>query len=392
MANDMMSRLISFRRDLHQHPEIGYQEFRTTQKISEILTDLGIAHECAPAGMKTGVVATISKGEGPLAVLRADIDALPMTEQTNLPFASVTGNTMHACGHDVHATMLVGAGMLLRDADFNGTVKLVFQPSEEGVNGDPEHKSGGQRMVEGGVIDGAAACVALHVHPLQPVGQLSYAPGEALACASFFQIHIAGKGGHAGAAPHLAIDPILVASHIIQAAQSIVSRNISPTQPAVFSVTRIHGGTSENVIPDDLTMGGTIRAMNTATYDYIVERLRQILHGAEVAYGVRTTLTFTTRYPSVLNDAGLNEKLAGPVDAVFGSSNLLVTEPMLAAEDFAFFSRRSPSMFYFIGARDTADECFFVHHPRVVMNEACIEPGARFLSAAARQILADYAG
>lgn len=386
MNNQIKEQLIAFRRDLHMHPELGYREFRTTQQISNALTAHAIPHKTGPANMKTGAVATLQKGAGPCIVLRADIDALPINEQTGLPFASQHENVMHACGHDVHATMLLGAAILLKDADFNGTVKFVFQPSEEGIYDDPDHMSGGHRMVEGGEIDGAAACIALHVHPLQPLGQISCALGEALACAGFFTINITGKGGHAGAAPHLSIDPILISSYIVQAAQSIVSRNISPTQPAVLSITKIDGGFNENVIPDTVQMKGTVRAMNTETYELVKSRFRQILDGIALAFNAQIEMFFTVDYPSVLNDKELHKTLQAPLSAVFGD-NIAETQPMLAAEDFAFYSRKAPSMFYFIGAKDTADECFFVHHPRMVANEDCIPMGAEFLSKAALHLL-----
>jgi amidohydrolase len=386
MNSELRERLIAFRRDLHMHPELGYREFRTTQRISEALSAEAIPHITGPANMKTGAVATIKKGDGPCIVLRADIDALPIHEQTDLPYASQTPNTMHACGHDVHATMLLGAAILLKDADFNGTIKCIFQPSEEGVYDDPDHMSGGHRMVEGGIIDDAAHCIALHVHPLQPLGQISCAIGEALACAGFFTINITGKGGHAGAAPHLSIDPILISSYIVQAAQSIVSRNISPTQPAVLSITKIEGGFNENVIPDTVQMKGTVRAMNTETYNLVKSRFYQILEGIAQAFNAKIDMFFTVDYPSVFNDKELHKKLQSPLSEVFGE-NIAETQPMLAAEDFAFYSRKAPSMFYFIGCKDTAPETFFVHHPRMVVNEDCIPMGAEFLSKAALHLL-----
>lgn len=386
MNNDLKDRLIAFRRDLHMYPELGYREFRTTQQISNALTELGISHITGPANMKTGAIATIKKGDGPCIVLRADIDALPINEQTGLAYASKTENVMHACGHDVHTTMLLGAATLLKDADFNGTVKCVFQPSEEGIYDDPDHMSGGHRMVEGGMIDDADACIALHIHPLQPLGQISCCLGEALACAGFFTINITGKGGHAGAAPHLSIDPVLISSYIVQAAQSIISRNVSPTQPAVLSITKIEGGFNENVIPDTVEMKGTVRAMNMETYELVKSRFRQILDGISQAFNAKIEMIFTVDYPSVFNDKELHTRLQSPLSSVFGA-NIAETPPMLAAEDFAFYSRKAPSMFYFIGCKDTADETFFVHHPRMVVNEDCIPMGAEFLSKAALHLL-----
>jgi len=388
-VNDLLTdHLIAIRRDLHQHPELGYKEFRTAGIVAKELTELGIPFLPEAAGTGTGVVATLRKGEGPTIVLRADMDALPIQERTALPFASRTENRMHACGHDVHTTMLLGAAHLLKDREFRGCIKLVFQPSEEGVYDDPERKSGGQRIVESGLLDDAAAALALHVHPMRPAGKIFFAKGEALACVNFFQIEVLGRSGHAGAAPELAIDAILVAANVIQNLQTIVSRNIPPMRPGVISVTMIEGGEKENIIADRVVMKGTIRALDLSTYHTILRRIDEMLKGISLTFHAQISFSVIAEYPSVLNDAAVHTLLEEPLRTTFGKDNVIEEEPMMGGEDFAFFSRKMPSMFYFIGAQDTAKETFFLHHPSVVINEGCIPLGARFLAAGALRLLA----
>ncbi|HMI66407.1 MAG TPA: M20 family metallopeptidase [Cyclobacteriaceae bacterium] len=332
------------------------------------------------------MVATLKKGEGPCVVLRADMDALPMQEETGLPFASTRENVMHACGHDVHTTMLLGAASLLQKKDFNGTIKLVFQPSEEGTNNDPENKSGGQRIMESGELEGARAAVALHVHPLMEVGAIGFMTGQAMAANSCFKLVIHGKSGHA-AFPHLGIDAILVATHLIQSAQAIVSRYTSPIEPVVISFTKIEGGVAQNVIAEKVYLEGTIRAFDLKSMERVIERLNQMITGVSLSFSAQITIEFNLRYPSLLNDPAIHSKIGNSLSTVFGNKNVIPIDPMLASEDFAFYSRKIPSMFYFLGAKSTTSDPFFLHHPKMQVNEACIAPGATFLSEAALELM-----
>jgi amidohydrolase len=381
-------KLIDLRRTIHQYPELGYSEYKTSQLIANELSALGIPFKSGIA--KTGVVATIEKGKGPTIILRADMDALPLKEETNLPFSSKTNNTMHACGHDVHTTMLLGAVHLLKEKEFQGTVKFIFQPSEEGIYDDPEKKSGGQRFAESGELNGAAAALALHVHPLIPVGKIAFTLGNALACTDTFRIDVHGKSAHAGAAPHLGIDAILVSAHLIQAVQSIVSRYTSPTEPVVFSITKIHGGVAANIIADHVNLEGTIRTLNLDVRNIVIERLKKIIEGLKISFGAEIRLEFDLSYPSLVNDKAVHTKLSDSLTKVFGENNVIETEPMLGGEDFAFYSRKIPSMFYFIGARDVNDPVYFVHHPSVVINEDCIPLGSAFLTNGALELMTKY--
>src|SRR5258706_5890148 len=386
MNKDLSEHLIPLRLQLHQFPELGYQEHKTAKLISSELASLGIDHKSGIA--KTGVVATLKKGTGPCVVLRADMDALPMQEETGLPFSSKLDRVMHACGHDVHTAMLLGAASLLHKKDFTGTLKLVFQPSEEGTNNDPENKSGGQRIMESGELDGASAALALHVHPLMEVGTIGFTPGQAMAANSCFKMVIHGKSGHA-AFPHLGIDAILVATNLIQSAQAIVSRYTSPIEPVVLSFTKIEGGVAQNVIAEKVYLEGTIRAFDLRSMERVIERLNQMIAGASASFSAQITLEFNLRYPSLLNDPAIHSKIGNSLNAVFGNKNVIPIDPMLASEDFAFYSRKIPSMFYFLGAKSTTSDPFFLHHPKMQVNEECIAPGVTFLSEAALELVAN---
>ena len=384
MDTNVLTQLINFRRLLHQNPELGYQEYNTSKLVYQQLESINIPFQSGIA--KTGIVAELSKGKGKCIALRADMDALPIQEETTLEFASKNNGIMHACGHDVHTTMLLGAAMKLKDLDFSGKIKFIFQPSEEGVNGDIDKKSGGQRIVELGFLKDVDYALALHVHPLLEVGTLSYASGIALACSSIFTINVFGKAGHAGAAPHLSIDAILIATTIIQNLQSIVSRNISPTKTGVVSVTMINGGSATNIIADHVIIKGTIRALELEDYNLIIERIEKIINGVSLSFGANIDLSIDSFYPSLINDSNLNENLRGVAENIF-KNGLIQVEPMLGGEDFSFYSRTVPSMFYFIGAKDVVDPCYFVHHSIVIINEDCIQLGIDFLTKSALKLL-----
>ncbi len=385
MEVSISDQLVSIRRHLHQIPEIGYQETETSKYICEQLDLLEISYQKGFAG-GTGVLAEISKGKGKTVLLRADIDALPMQEITGLEFASKNQGVMHACGHDMHTTMLLGSIMKLKDADFEGKVKFIFQPSEEGTNGDKEKKSGGQRVVEEGVLDGVDFALALHVNPLAPVGMLNYTPGTALACAGNFTIEVFGKSSHAGAAPHLAIDAVLIGTALVQAFQSIVARNVAPNDEGVVSVSSFHGGTAPNVIADYVKMTGTLRAMTDENFEMILGKIKQIIDGISKAYGAEIKFTLDSHYLSVINDPAVHERLESVGNSVF-KMGLHPIPPTLGAEDFAFYSRKVPSMFYFIGAMSEQKGEFFLHHPKVIFNEDCMVLGSKFLAKSALELL-----
>jgi len=388
MEQQLTERLIAIRRQIHTQPELGYQEIKTSALVRSELTSLGIPFIYDVAG--TGVIATIQKGNGPTVALRADMDALPIKEDTGLPFSSLIDGRMHACGHDIHTTMLIGAANLLTNTDFEGTVKLLFQPSEEGPNGDPESKTGARKFVEAGHLDDVQSALGLHVNPLLPVGQITYALGPALACTGFFTIEVLGKAAHAGAAPELGIDAVLIASQLVQSAQAIVSRNTSPIQTAVLSFTKINGGVAPNVTADRVTIEGTIRSLDLDTYRNIISRLQKIIDGLMVATDAKIHFDLYYDLPGVINDKQVHGHLQQSLQQTFGAANVMEVPAMLAGEDFAYYSRKVPSMFYFLGAEHPASQGYFLHHPKVMFNEDCIPYGASFLANGALEMLRSY--
>jgi amidohydrolase len=381
---DLLNHLIEIRRYLHQYPELGYNEHQTSEVVAIELDKLGIDYKRHVAG--TGIIATLKNGVGKCIALRADMDALPLKEETGLPFSSKVNDVMHACGHDVHTTMLLGAAHQLKEMPFQGTVKFIFQPSEEGTAGDPENKSGGERIANSGELDDVSAALALHIQPLLEVGKISYATGQAMAGNTCFEISIQGKFGHA-AFPHLGVDAIVVASQLIQSAQSIVTRYTSPTEPVVLSFTQIKGGVAPNVTAENVTLTGTIRTIDQETMQSVIERLELLLEGTSKSFGALITIHYDLRYPSLLNDAAIHHTVIPALHQVFGREGAIEAEPVMASEDFAFYSRKIPSMFYFLGARALAEDPQFLHHPAMIVNEDCIGYGVNFLTQAALCLL-----
>lgn len=384
--NDLLfEKLVSIRRKLHQNPELGFHEFETSRLIASQLSELDIPFEIIA---ETGLIGTIKKGEGPVVILRADMDALPVKEDSSVPFESLNEGVMHACGHDLHTTMLIGAAHLLKQIPFEGTVKLIFQPSEEGNARSPQKgKSGGQIVAESGRLDGAKAALGLHVHPLLPVGMLGYRNGEALANVGNFTITVQGKGGHPGAMEHV-IDPVLISAHLITSAQSIIS-HAAPLQAAVLAFTTTHseGEPSFNVIPQTVVLQGSLRAVSIGTYESILGKLNDLMAGLEITHKCRITIEWSAYYPSLLNDKTVHDKLAPVQNRIFGQQNILEGPAQLIGEDFAFYSRIVPSQFYMLGAQTSENNTYFLHHPKVTFNEDCIKTGADFLAEGAVQLL-----
>lgn len=388
MDNKLAERLINIRRQIHASPELGYEEEKTSMLVRGELDQLGIAYICNIA--RTGVIASLTKGAGPTVAIRADMDALPMQEETGLPFCSAVSGKMHACGHDIHTTMLIGAAHLLKDMPFQGTIKFLFQPSEEGPNSDTERKTGARRFVEAGHLDDVSAALGLHADPSLPVGNITYASGPALACTGFFRIEILGKAAHAGAAPQLGIDAIIIATQLVQSAQTIVSRHTPPMETAVLSFTKIHGGVAPNVIADKVTLEGTIRSLSLETYEEVISRLNRIIDGLMAIHGATIHFDLYFDIPSVLNNPQVHSLLQQPLAEVFGPSGISEVLPLLAGEDFSYYSRKVPSMFYLLGAQDPASPGYYLHHPKVVFNEDCIPYGASFLAKGAVALLDGY--
>jgi len=385
MEIQLFNELVRIRRQLHQNPELGFQEFKTADLIEGELKKLRIPTERV---ISTGVIGTLRKGAGPTVLLRADMDALPVLEDTGLPFRSLTDGCAHACGHDLHMTILLGAAHLLREADFKGTIRFLFQPSEESSLRSPERgKSGGQLVAESGVLDESDVALGLHVHPLLPVGQLGYKIGESYANVGNFAIRIHGKGGHPGDMRQV-IDPVLVAGHLITEARAITG--VQPDPPVsvlAFSHVETLAKPSFNVIPSDVLLQGSLRSLYLETYNELVERLRQLLRRLEVTYGCSLELEFTAYYPSLWNDEHVHTTLASVQEKIFGRDNVIESRPYLIGEDFSFYSRMMPAQFYFLGAKTAENDSYFLHHPEVTFNEDCIPYGAALLAEGALRLV-----
>jgi len=384
MDTPLFERLVSIRRHLHQHPELSFTEFRTAEFVEQQLTGLAIPHQRIAL---TGVIGTLEKGEGPTIILRADMDALPITEDSGVTFPSKHDGVMHACGHDIHTTMLLGAAHLLKGEEFKGTVKFVFQPAEEGPMRSPEPgKSGAQLIMESGQLKGDAV-LGLHVHPLLPVGTLSYRNGEALANVGNFSIRITGKGGHPGFMKQV-IDPIAIAAKLITAAHDLAGPQ--PEVPvSVLAITYVSTGTnpSFNVIPNQVLLQGSLRANRIADYNDIISRLKTLHRQLESEYGCTIELEFSAYYPSLLNDEAMHQKLSPVHQRIFGKENITEGLAYLVGEDFSFYSRAMPGQFYFLGAKTDQNDRYFLHHPKVTFNEDCIKYGSSFLAESALHLL-----
>ena len=385
MEKQLFENLVGIRRQLHQFPELGFTEFKTSAFIETQLTQLSIPVQRIAL---TGLIGTLKKGEGPTVILRADMDALPVVEPKEAPFRSKHEGIMHACGHDLHMTMLLGAAYLLKDADFKGTIKFVFQPSEEGNARSPvKGKSGGQLIMESGRLDDGKAILGLHVHPLLPVGTLGYKNGEALANVGNFSIRITGKGGHPGAMKHV-IDPIAVTAQVIAGAHALVGPQPDPPT-AVLAITHLESlaPPSFNVIPTEVLLQGSMRANEYNVYQDIVARMHALCQQLEQQYSCSIGLDFSAYYPSLVNDATIHEKLKPVRQALFGEKNIVPSLAYLVGEDFSFYSRKMPGQFYFLGAKTGHNDKYFLHHPEVSFNEECIKYGAPLLAEGALRLL-----
>ena len=357
-AASLESKVIAWRRDFHQNPEIGNREFKTAEKIAAHLRSLGIEVQTGVA--KTGVVGILKGGKpGPVVALRADMDGLPVKERVNIPFASkVEGEyngqpvgVMHACGHDSHIAILMGTAEILASlkSELNGTVKFIFQPAEEGA---PEGEEGGAAlMVKEGVLENPKVDVifGLHISADTEVGKINYRPKGAMASSDWFKIKIKGKQSH-GASPWQSVDPIVTASQIILGLQTIISRNVDLTESAaVVSVGRITSGVRSNIIPEELEMAGTIRTLDKKVQEMIHSRLKQITTNIAESAGATADVSITKQTLITYNDPTLTEKMVPTLEAVAGKNNVILTPAATGAEDFSYYQDKIPGLFFFIG-------------------------------------------
>lgn len=363
---DLLPALVDFRRDLHAHPELGFKEHRTAGRITAALRDAGLKVHKGIGG--TGLVGVLRAGSSDRAIgLRADMDALPMQEQTGLPYASQTGGAFHGCGHDGHSTMLLGAARhLARTRRFDGTVYFIFQPAEEGLGG-------ARAMVRDGLFDRfpCQRVFALHNWPDLPAGTVATRPGPIMAAADKFEITLTGKGGHA-AMPHVTPDAVLAAGELVGQLNTIISRRIPPTASAVLSVTRIQGGHAHNVLPAAVTLGGTVRSFDPAIQDRIEAALRQVVAGVALSTGTEAAITYDRYYPATINDDEAAAEALRVAATLCPAS--LAPEPAFTSEDFAFMLQACRGAYLWLGQGTTANTAP-LHHPSYDFNDDIIATG-----------------
>jgi amidohydrolase len=372
LAETYLEDVIQIRRHLHANPELSYNEFETATFVESKLQSMGLKTERMAT---TGVVALI-EGESPdskIVALRADMDALPITEANDIPYRSKKEGVMHACGHDVHTACLLGAARILNElkSEWKGSVKLIFQPGEE------KNPGGASYMIRDGVLKNPApqSIFGLHVHPGLPVGQVSFRSGKVMASADELYFTIKGKGGHA-AAPHLATDPILIASHLVIALQQIISRNRNPHLPSVLSITAFQSGTATNVIPNEVKMMGTFRSMDEEWRAEGHRLLHQYTKDITESMGGTAELYIDKGYPCVFNDETLHVKAVQLAETYLGKAHVEETELRMGAEDFGYYSQEIPGCFFRLGVMNIEKGITSgVHTPTFNIDESAIKIG-----------------
>lgn len=374
----------SMRRDFHAHPELGFQEVRTAGIVAKELTALGLEVHTGVGG--TGVVALLEGAKpGPVVLVRADMDALPIREETGAPYSSQNPGVMHACGHDGHTAVLLTVAKMLHAHrnQLSGTVKFMFQPAEEGMGG-------AEKMIEDGVLENPKVDVALalHVWNEKPVGWVGIAGGPAMAGAEIFKIKVRGKGGH-GAVPHLAVDPILAAAQVVSALQGIVARNISPLHTAVVSVCTIHGGETFNVIPPTVEMTGTIRTFEPAVRTRVLERFEKTVHSIAEGMGCQAEIDLHILTPATINQLETAARVQAVARRLFPEADVDTANYItMGSEDFAFVLEKVPGCFFFIGSANPEKGLDAGHHhPRFDIDEAALPRGAALMAATITDLL-----
>ena len=377
LAKEYAASIIEWRRHLHAHPELSYQEYTTSAFVQKKLTEFGIPFEVKAT---TGVVGLV-KGKNPdkrVIALRADMDALPIVEDNDLPFKSTIPGVMHACGHDVHTACLLGAAKILQATkeSWEGTVKLIFQPGEE------KNPGGASLLIKEGVLENPTpqAILALHVSTILESGKFSFRGGKVMASADEIYITVKGNGGHA-ASPHLVVDPILISAHLITALQQLISRHNEPFNPSVLSITSIQGGNTTNVVPDEVKLMGTFRAMDETWRFKAHELIKKLTHDLVSSMGGEVDLHIDIGYPCVHNDEALHKTAFVKAGEYAGSENVSITELRMGAEDFGFYAQQIPACFFRLGTMNQSKGIIHgVHTPRFQVDEAALEHGAGMMA------------
>lgn len=378
-AQTLTPQIIDWRRELHRHPELAFMETRTAGLVADRLHQLGL--EVQTGVGKTGVVALLDgASDGPTVLLRFDMDALPIREENQVPYASVNPGVMHACGHDGHTAIGLAVAHLLSDqrSRIHGRVKFVFQPAEEIAEG-------AQAMIQDGALQDPEPEVALGLHLWNslPVGQVGIMPGPVMAGADIFDVIVRGAGGH-GASPHETRDPLLAGAHIVTALQSVISRNINPLDSAVLSVTSFNAGTASNIIPSEVALKGTIRTYTDAVHDLTIHRLKQVTEGIAQAMGCVAEITVTSLTPPLVNHPEITQVVQQAIAPYTEPENLLPDIRTMGAEDMAIFLNQIPGCFFFVGsANSQRDLAYPHHHPHFDFDEAALPLAAAMLASAA---------
>ncbi|BBC22648.1 M20 metallopeptidase family protein [Pseudanabaena sp. ABRG5-3] len=376
---EMQPSLVQWRRDFHRFPELGFQERRTSTAIAEKLTAWGIPHQTGIA--QTGIVATITgkkKGNGKVLAIRADMDALPIQEENIISYRSQIDNMMHACGHDGHTAIALGIAKYLWEhrADFSGTVKVIFQPAEEGPGG-------AKPMIEAGVLENPKvdALIGLHLWNNLPLGTVGVRSGALMAATEYFHCKIIGRGGH-GALPQQTIDSILVAAQVVNSLHSIVSRNVSPLESAVISIGEFHAGSAVNVIADSARISGTVRYFNPEVGEKLAVRLEEVIAGICAAHGAKYDLQYHKLYPAVINDYAIAELVRSVAETVIETPEGIVPEcQTMGGEDVSFFLEAVPGCYFFLGSANSDKGLAYPHHhPRFNFDEIALATGVEIFA------------
>jgi len=383
-----LNTIIDLRHQIHQYPELGNREFKTAKLVANHLRSLGIEVETDIA--YTGVVGVLKgNNPGPVVAVRADMDALPVTEETDLPFKSTVKTTyldkevgvMHACGHDIHTSVQLGVASVLASMkrSLPGTVKFIFQPAEEGPP--PGEEGGAELMLKEGVFDNPkpSAVFGLHTHAALEVGELGLTIGPAMAAVDQFIITIKGKQSH-GAYPHKSVDPIIMATEVVTAFQTIRSRSLSPLEPSVVTVGIIRGGERFNIIPEEVHLEGTVRTYDPEVQDMVEKRMNEILKGITLAYGGSFELNYDRGTPATINNPELCKQMIPTLERVVGKNNLKMMDPVMGGEDFAIFANEVPGIYYRLGVVKPGTTSGWIHTPTFRADDSCLEIGIRAMS------------
>ena len=388
LAAEYADSIIVTRRHLHANPELSYQEFNTAKFVADKLRSFGLKPQEGVA--KTGVVVLI-EGRSPskkVVALRADMDALPIQEVNQVSYKSKVPGVMHACGHDVHTSSLLGTAQILNEirTEFEGSVKLIFQPGEE------KHPGGASIMIAEGVLQNPSpvSIIGQHVMPLIPVGKIGFREGKYMASSDEIYLRVIGKGGH-GAAPELTIDPVVIAAHIIIALQQVVSRNASPKEPTVLTFGRITADGATNIIPDEVKIAGTFRSLNEAWRQSGLEKIRKMAESIAEGMGGKCEVTISKGYPYLENNPELTRRIKAAAEMYVGKENVVYIDLTLGSEDFAYYSQKIPASFYRLGTRNEAKGITsYVHTPTFDIDEDALRIGPGLMAWMAIQELSGF--